>query len=84
MMTLMQSVTYKLFFKNYSKNAKRIFLATTSNKITQNPNNSIRPKKGIKFKPIIIQVIKKNTKQIKFEVFLSIPTRIAMRYIIDI
>ena len=83
MMTLMLSITYKLFFKNYNYNAKRIFLVTISTKITKYPNNYSRPKKGIKFKPIIKIAIIENTKKIKFEVFLSIPTQIALIQIIS-
>ena len=60
---------YKLFLKNCNYRTKRILLSTISNKITKYPNNYAIPKKGIKLKPIIILIIIKNTKQIKFEVF---------------
>ena len=35
-----KSVTCRLFLKNYSYNANRIFLLNTSNNITRYPNNN--------------------------------------------
>ena len=82
MMTLMLSITYKLFLKNCINNAKRIFLVTISNKMTKYPNNYSIPKKGIRSRPITIMIIVKYTRQIKFEVFLSIPAQIALVQVI--